>query len=393
MQMQNFEKHVWAEIDLDALRHNFRAVKARAGELPLCAVVKADSYGHGAVQCARVFAQEGAAWLAVSCLTEAVQLRQDGQTLPILILGHVQPEYAQTLIHEDITVACYSTEQAQNLSAAAVKAGGRVKIHLKADTGMGRIGFTADDDMERAVAEMAEACALPGLVPVGVFTHFAAADSTAPEDIAYTRRQYDILCAAVEEMAARGCTFAVKHCCNSAGTFAWPEFHLDMVRPGIILYGEQPSADTVLPGLVPALRLRAAVSMVKELAAGDAVSYGCTFRAPKPMRAATLAVGYADGYPRALSGRGTVSLHGRPARVLGRVCMDQIVVDVTDIPDVKAGDAAIVFGGGAADSVDDVARMTGTINYEVLCDVGRRVQRVYVENGAEVELVDYLKGE
>ena len=247
--------------------------------------------------------------------------------------------------------------------------------------------------MERAVAEMAEACALPGLVPVGVFTHFAAADSTAPEDIAYTRRQYDILCAAVEEMAARSCTFAVKHCCNSAGTFAWPEFHLDMVRPGIILYGEQPSADTVLPGLVPALRLRAAVSMVKELAAGDAVSYGCTFRAPKPMRAATLAVGYADGYPRALSGRGTVSLHGRPARVLGRVCMDQIVVDVTDIPDVKAGDAAIVFGGGAADSVDDVARMTGTINYEVLCDVGRRVQRVYVENGAEVELVDYLKGE
>ena len=144
---------------------------------------------------------------------------------------------------------------------------------------MGRIGFTADDDMERAVVEMAEACALPGLVPVGVFTHFAAADSTAPEDIAYTRRQYDILCAAVEEMAARGCTFAVKHCCNSAGTFAWPEFHLDMVRPGIILYGEQPSADTVLPGLVPALRLRAAVSMVKELAAGDAVSYGCTFRA------------------------------------------------------------------------------------------------------------------
>ena len=393
MKTQPFEKHVWAEIDLDALRHNFRAVKARAGDLPLCAVVKADSYGHGAVQCARVFAQEGAAWLAVSCLTEAVQLRQDGQTLPILILGHVQPEYAQTLIHEDITVACYSTEQAQNLSAAAVKAGGRVKIHLKADTGMGRIGFTADDDMERAVAEMAEACALPGLVPVGVFTHFAAADSTAPEDIAYTRRQYDILCAAVEEMAARGCTFAVKHCCNSAGTFAWPEFHLDMVRPGIILYGEQPSADTVLPGLVPALRLRAAVSMVKELAAGDAVSYGCTFRAPKPMRAATLAVGYADGYPRALSGRGTVSLHGRPARVLGRVCMDQIVVDVTDIPDVKAGDAAIVFGGGAADSVDDVARMTGTINYEVLCDVGRRVQRVYVENGAEVELVDYLKGE
>ena len=163
MKTQPFEKHVWAEIDLDALRHNFRAVKARAGDLPLCAVVKADSYGHGAVQCARVFAQEGAAWLAVSCLTEAVQLRQDGQALPILILGHVQPEYAQTLIHEDITVACYSTEQAQNLSAAAVKAGGRVKIHLKADTGMGRIGFALRTDFDAAIREMLAVCELPGL--------------------------------------------------------------------------------------------------------------------------------------------------------------------------------------------------------------------------------------
>ena len=157
MQMQNFEKHVWAEIDLDALRANFRTVKQRAGSLPLCAVVKADSYGHGAVQCARIFAEEGAVCLAVSCLTEAMQLRQDGQTLPILILGHVQPEYAQTLIHEDITVACYSTEQAQNLSAAAGKAGGRVKIHLKADTGMGRIGFALRTDFDVAIREIGRA--------------------------------------------------------------------------------------------------------------------------------------------------------------------------------------------------------------------------------------------
>ena len=177
MKTQPFEKHVWAEIDLDALRHNFRAVKARAGDLPLCAVVKADSYGHGAVQCARVFAQEGAAWLAVSCLTEAVQLRQDGQTLPILILGHVQPEYAQTLIHEDITVACYSTEQAQNLSAAAVKAGGRVKIHLKADTGMGRIGFALRTDFDAAIREMLAVCELPGLEMTGLFQHFAVGRS------------------------------------------------------------------------------------------------------------------------------------------------------------------------------------------------------------------------
>ena len=184
MQTQPFEKHVWAEIDLDALRHNFRAVKARAGALPLCAVVKADSYGHGAVQCARIFAEEGAVCLAVSCLTEAMQLRQDGQTLPILILGHVQPEYAQTLIHEDITVACYSTEQAQNLSAAAVKAGGRVKIHLKADTGMGRIGFALRTDFDAAIREMLAVCALPGLEMTGMFQHFSVADDTAEENMA-----------------------------------------------------------------------------------------------------------------------------------------------------------------------------------------------------------------
>ena len=324
-----FERRCWAEVDLGALRHNFKLVRERAGDATVMAVVKADAYGHGDAVVAPLLEQEGADQFAVSGFGEAVCLRRAGVTKPILILGYTGVQNAAALAVGGISQTVFSLEYARALSEAALRAGVAVRVHLKVDTGMGRIGFTADDDMERAVAEMAEACALPGLVPVGVFTHFAAADSTAPEDIAYTRRQY----------------------------------------------------------------LRAAVSMVKELAAGDAVSYGCTFRAPKPMRAATLAVGYADGYPRALSGRGTVSLHGRPARVLGRVCMDQIVVDVTDIPDVKAGDAAIVFGGGAADSVDDVARMTGTINYEVLCDVGRRVQRVYVENGAEVELVDYLKGE
>ena len=171
----------------------------------------------------------------------------------------------------------------------------------------------------------------------------------------------------------------VKHCCNSAGTFAWPEFHLDMVRPGIILYGEQPSADTVLPGLVPALRLRAAVSMVKELAAGDAVSYGCTFRAPKPMRAATLAVGYADGYPRALSGRGTVSLHGRPARVLGRVCMDQLLVDATDTG-AAVGDVATLIGADGPERItaEEAAEAAGTIANELLCRIGPRVPRVYL---------------
>ena len=198
MPNQVFEKHVWAEIDLDALRQNFRAVKQRAGELPLCAVVKADSYGHGAVQCARVFAEEGAAWLACSCLAEALQLRQAGLTLPILILGHVYASCAADLIRNHITVACYSLEQAEALSKAACAAGGRVQVHLKADTGMGRIGFALRTDFEKAVREMAHACQLPGLAMTGLFQHFAVADETDEADVAYTAEQH-ALCKGVRE--------------------------------------------------------------------------------------------------------------------------------------------------------------------------------------------------
>ena len=266
MKTQPFEKHVWAEIDLDALRHNFRAVKARAGDLPLCAVVKADSYGHGAVQCARVFAQEGAAWLAVSCLTEAVQLRQDGQTLPILILGHVQPEYAQTLIHEDITVACYSTEQAQNLSAAAVKAGGRVKIHLKADTGMGRIGFALRTDFDAAIREMLAVCELPGLEMTGLFQHFSVADDTAEENVVYTAEQHALFVRAFHALKAAGREPQTVHCDNSAGVMLhpdWPEGlarERCMARPGIILYGYDPSDEVRFGQFRPVMTLKTVVS-------------------------------------------------------------------------------------------------------------------------------------
>lgn len=341
MKTQPFEKHVWAEIDLDALRHNFRAVKARAGDLPLCAVVKADSYGHGAVQCARVFAQEGAAWLAVSCLTEAVQLRQDGQTLPILILGHVQPEYAQTLIHEDITVACYSTEQAQNLSAAAVKAGGRVKIHLKADTGMGRIGFALRTDFDAAIREMLAVCALPGLEMTGLFQHFSVADDTAEENVAYTAEQHALFVRAFHALKAAGREPQTVHCDNSAGVMLhpdWPEGlarERCMARPGIILYGYDPSDEVRFGQFRPVMTLKTVVSMVKEMQPGQSASYGRRFTADKPTLVATLCTGYADGYPRQLScGKGIVEIHGKACPVLGRVCMDQMMVDVTGIPDI-----------------------------------------------------------
>ena len=388
MKTQPFEKHVWAEIDLDALRHNFRAVKARAGDLPLCAVVKADSYGHGAVQCARVFAQEGAAWLAVSCLTEAVQLRQDGQTLPILILGHVQPEYAQTLIHEDITVACYSTEQAQNLSAAAVKAGGRVKIHLKADTGMGRIGFALRTDFDAAIREMLAVCELPGLEMTGLFQHFSVADDTAEENVAYTAEQHALFVRAFHALKAAGREPQTVHCDNSAGVMLhpdWPEGlarERCMARPGIILYGYDPSDEVRFGQFRPVMTLKTVVSMVKEMQPGQSASYGRRFTADKPTLVATLCTGYADGYPRQLScGKGIV---------LGRVCMDQMMVDVTGIPDIHEGDEAILWGGSVSDTAETIARKTDTISYEVLCGVSRRVPRVYLEHGKIVDVEDWI---
>ena len=397
MQTTTFEKHVWAEIDLDALRANFRAVQKRAGDLPLCAVVKADSYGHGAVQCARVFAEEGAAWLAVSCLAEALQLRQAGQKLPILILGHVQPEFAAALIEHHITAACYSLPQAKALSAAAVQAGGTVDIHLKADTGMGRIGFPLRTDFAQSIAEMLEVCALPGLHMTGLFQHFAVADDDSTENIAYTEEQYQLFLKAYRALKAAGHEPPLVHCDNSAGVMLhpdWPNGEITapcMARPGIILYGFDPSDEVRFDTFKPVMKLKTVVSMVKELQPGQSTSYGRRFTAKTPTKVATLCTGYADGYPRLLScGKGIVEVHGTPCPVLGRVCMDQLMVDVTAVPNVQEGDEAILWGGRVSDSAEDIARKTDTISYEVLCGVSRRVPRVYLEHGEITDIEDWI---
>ena len=397
MQASMFEHHVWAEIDLDALRQNFRAIRKRAGEMPLCAVVKADSYGHGAVQCARVLAEEGAAWLAVSCLAEALQLRRAGLTLPILVLGHVQPGHASTLIANDITVACYAAEQAKALSDAARAAGGRVKIHLKADTGMGRIGFALRTDFKKAVREMIAASKLPGLELTGLFQHFAVADADNDADRAYTDEQHALFVRAYEALKEAGCEPPIVHCDNSAGVMLHPDWPAGlprarcMARPGIILYGYDPS-DEVRFGLFrPVMKLKTVVSQVKELQPGQSTSYGRRFTAEKPTKVATLCAGYADGYPRLLScGQGVVEIHGKPCPVLGRVCMDQMMVDVSAVPNVQPDDEAILWGGAVSDSAEDVARKTDTISYEVLCGVSRRVPRVYLENGKIKTIEDWL---
>lgn len=393
-----FERHVWAEIDLDTLRHNFRIIRQQAAGLPLCAVVKADAYGHGAVRCARVLAEEGAAWLAVSCLAEALELRRAGQKLPILILGRTEPRYARVLAQNQITQCCYSLAYARALSREAQEAGVRVQIHLKADTGMGRIGFALRTDFDAALREMIEAASLPGLEMTGLFQHFAAADEAGEDSKAYTAGQHALFVRAFEALRAGGREPALVHCDNSAGTLLHPDWPAGlprercMGRPGIILYGYPPSAEVSCPDLRPVMTLKTVVSMVKELQPGQSVSYGRRFTAQTPTLAATLCAGYADGYPRLLSeGKGVVDLHGQPCPVLGRICMDQMLVDVTGIPNVADGDEAILWGGsGAGDTAETIAQKTSTISYEVLCGVARRVPRVYLENGRAVFVDDHL---
>ncbi len=395
-----FEPHTWAEINLDALTHNFREITARAGSTPLCAVVKADAYGHGAVPVAKVLLHEGATWLAVSCLAEALELRGAEITAPILILGHTDPAFTATLITHDITQSCYTLAAAQAFSAAALQhdASAKVKVHLKLDTGMGRIGFALRHDFDGAITALLACYALEGLHITGVFQHFAVCDSIAPEDVAYTGEQHALFAKALEALRAAGHTPTVAHTNNSAGTLLHPDFPIGtprthaLARPGIILYGLNPSDEVTFDFLQPIMQFKTVVSMVKTLEAGESTSYGRHFVAERPTRVATLCAGYADGYPRLLScGKGVVEVHGKPARILGNVCMDQIMIDVSEIPNVAEGDVVTLWGGAAGDSAEDVARKTGTIGYEVVCGVSRRVPRVYTQNGKPVLVNNYLQ--
>ena len=387
-----FDAHCWAEIDLDALVHNFHLIREKASPAAVCAVVKADAYGHGDRMAARTLAETGAAWFAVSSLAEARHLRRSGIKQPILILGMTRPECAGALAAEGITQAVYSLEYARALSQAAEAAGVTVEGHLKIDTGMGRIGFGACRDFEGAVSGLLECRRLRGLSITGAFQHFPVADSLSEEDRRYTEKQYALFRRVVERLEAAGPLRTV-HCSNSAGLTAHPEWSGDMVRAGVILYGQDPSAEVAFPGLRPVMALKTVVSQVKDLAPGDCVGYGRTYTADRPLRAATVCCGYADGYPRCLSNLGTASIHGRPAPILGRVSMDQIVLDASQAPEVSAGDEAVLLGAAPADGFAQAAEKAGTITYELLCAVARRVPRVYLRGGEVVEVLDYLDKE
>ncbi len=371
-----FLHRTWAQIDHDALVNNFNMVRQYAPCSKVMSVVKADGYGHGAVQVAKTLVSIGTDWLAVSNVEEALQLRRAQIEAPILVLGCTPAEYAHILAKEGITQTVYCQEYATQLSMQAQKAGVTVEAHIKLDTGMHRIGFDVgtDEGVEVAI----EACTLKGLDVKGAFTHFASSDMDGDEDGSYTAAQLDRFLKVTQKMKDRGIKLELCHCSNSAATLNLPQGALDMVRAGIILYGLSPSSAIKVDGLKPVMTLCSAVSMVKTLKQGQDISYGRTFTAPKDMQVATLSVGYADGYLRGYTGS-RVLIGGGYGRVIGRVCMDQLMVDVTGL-DVKMGDKAVLFGtdGQLTLPVEELAERAGTINYESVCLVSKRVSRVHI---------------
>lgn len=375
--MENRKTRTWAEIDVPSLAHNYRTLRSL---LPagcrFLGVVKADAYGHGALEIARRLEAWGAEYLAVACLEEAARLRQGGVRLPILILGATDPRRAQALLDLDVTQTVGDLDSARALSAGLAGAGKRLKVHIKTDTGMSRLGFLSDEaHLERAVEEISAAVSLPGLEAEGIFTHFADADG----DEAYTMGQFTRFLDVLDGLKGKNVSFPLRHCANSAAVLSYPCTHLDMVRPGIALYGHYPDpACEGLdgPGLAPVMGLYTRVAAVRTLPDGTSVSYGRTATLKGERTLAVLPLGYADGLHRVLSNQGGVWLGGRRCPIVGRVCMDMCMVDVTGLT-VRPGDVAEVFGEHMP--IEEAAGLAGTISYELLCAVSPRVPRVYKE--------------
>ena len=369
------QKRTWAKISLGALEHNYRALRAMLPEgCRLLGVVKANAYGHGAVPVARKLVELGCEMLAVACLDEAIELRDAGITAPVLVFGATLPEFARQVVERDITQAVFTMELAQALSDAAAELGKNARVHIKLDTGMSRVGVLAQDPVH-AAQEAAKLCALPHLEHEGVFTHFANSDG----DEEYTMLQFTRFLDVISELEKNhGITFDIRHCANSAATLQYPCTYLDMVRPGIAMYGHYPDPSCQEldgPGLVPVMSVYTRVSAVRQVPAGTPVSYGCTNVVERDTRLAVLPIGYGDGFFRLLSNQFWVEFDGRRAPVVGRICMDMCMVDVTDLPEVKTGDTATVFS--ADKPLEQAADMVGTIQYELLCAVSPRVARVY----------------
>ena len=384
--LKKIRMRTWAEIDLDNFEYNLGVLKTLLGDkVKLCCVVKADGYGHSAPRMAQLLEKTGVYYLAVSNIEEALQLRQCSITLPILILGYTPPECAETLAKNNITQCVYSYDYGMRLAESAKSCGLKVKIHIKLDTGMGRIGFlchSSRNELDEAIF----VCKNENLISEGIFTHFAVADEISGDE--YTDEQFSCFCRAIEYFEKHGIIFPIRHCANSAAALRHPEYRMDMVRIGLALYGITPfDCDT---SLRPVMSLKSVVSHTKVLKEGESVSYGKTFTAERDMRVATVPVGYADGFMRSTSNSAyTLKISGKTCKILGRICMDQLIIDVSDI-DCAVGDTVTIFDSKEPHTASDLAKANDTIAYEILCSVGKRVPRAFVRNGNIVDWSDAI---
>ena len=384
--MKNFLKRAWAEIHLDRLEHNINEIKklTEGTDIRIMGVVKANAYGHDDENIVPFLEKLGISFFAVSNIKEAEKIRRCGCDADILILGYTPPEYADELSANNIIQTAVTEEHAAALSAAATRP---LRVHAAVDTGMGRIGLIPDDIP--ACADAFERISkLPNIKLEGAFTHYAAADSTDPEDVGYTDMQTEKFFALGNELEKRGLKLAF-HCLNSAGGTLRTDKRSAFARFGIMLYGLYPDRGLELPvKLEPVMDLKASVSCVRTLKAGSYVSYGRTYLAEKDISAATIPIGYADGMPRMLSNKAYVTINGRQAPIIGRICMDQLMADVSDIPGVTAGSEVLIFGKNGA-AADDIAEMCGTIGYEIVCGISKRIPRVIMYNGEITDVAEY----
>ena len=382
----------WAEINLDAIVHNYKEIRRITNpNAKIMAIIKADGYGHGFKKIAEVLSENGIDAFGVATTDEALQIRKAGFTLPVLILGIIPDDELNTVIENEISISVTNLMLAKKISSAASKLHKNARIHIKLDTGMGRIGFVCGYDDSMTAEEIIEAAKLPYINVEGVFSHFSKADEA---DKSYTDLQFERFCRICEILEKNGVKIPFKHICNSAGIIQFPDYHLDMVRSGIITYGLYPSdeVDKSKISLIPAMTVKTQVTNVKKIHHESLISYGGKYTAKPGDVIATIAIGYADGFSRILSGKAKVIINGHLVNVVGNICMDQCMVDVTGIPDIKIGDEVIIFGsdGNNTITVESVALLLGTINYEVVCSVGKRIPRAYIQNNKTVSVLNYL---
>lgn len=376
----NTNSRVCAYIDLDAVRSNVAAVQKRVGEnVKVMVILKADAYGHGAVPIAKVLEDSCAYAYGVATVEEGVQLRENGIRKPVLVLSYAFPELFEAAIRNDIDLTVFSLETAQQLSDAAVKLGKKAGVHIKTDTGMHRIGFIPCDE---SLEEIRQIAALEGIEIKGIFSHLACADFA---DKSFANEQRALFASFTDRIEKAGVAIPIKHICNSAATMDFDDGYLDMVRCGIVTYGLDPSDEVKFENIptTPVMQIKSHIACVKAVPEGDTVGYGAAFMAKRETLVATIPCGYGDCYPRLLTNKGRVLIKGHSAPVIGRVCMDQFMVDVTDIPGVKHGDEVTIVGvdGGESLTVEELAKTAGSFNYEYVCDITKRVPRVYLRGG------------